>query len=374
MYRKKTLLNSKALVSLLIGIFVLSGCGQSGEPLAEATDSSANVITDMGFAETESKAEDGESSQTLSGDEPAADLPTPSPVPVNTNAEDIDYYVTDDFDPQYADHRCCSDGENIYLPCGRDLYIMPIGTDEHSRADIDNSEGLYVCNIAIDACGRLHLLMTDQDSDKWLIWRLDEDFQIDRVIDISAYFETKWAPIWFLVDKDGTYYIQWVIDRDGILVDSDGMLTHRFTLESLGVRWTYEAAVGRDGQIWLVYRNEDKKVAVGELDVENGSIKAETSPLCFPDNETFSRMSAGTDTNLLFYRPYSGVWACDSESGVMENRVPLSDIGFDRDMEVVPLTFLPDGRLLLMGTTLNYGHTEDDGPKHRFLKYLPAGR
>lgn len=348
----------KAFISLFIGIFLLCGCGQSDNPLSQTADNYFDEEIDTNNMKTEAN-------ESLEG------LPEPLEVPVNTQVEDIHYHNEDGIDLSRAVHRCVSDGENIYFAYKEpDLYVMPIGTDEHRPANIDNPQGMNVCNIAIDTYGRIHLLMAGQDNDEWFIWRLDEDYQIDKIVDISACFETTQSPFWFLIDKDGTYYFQWLIDRNGIIVDSEGVLKHKFTPESLGVRWTYEAAVGRDGQIYFVYgNNADEKREIGELDVENYSIKKEDSTLYFPNNETFADMFDGTDTNLLLYSPISGVWAYDNEQGIMENRVPLSDIGFDSGTDFWPLTFLPDGRLLLLGKTVNVDNTNDV-----VLKYLSAGR
>lgn len=222
----------------------------------------------------------------------------------------------DGIDLSRAVHRCVSDGKNIYLAHGGpDLYVMPIGTDGHSPANIDNPDEMDICNIALDTYGRIHLLMAGQDNEKWFICRLDENCHVDKTIDISAYFETKHMPLWFLIDKDGTYYFKWAISRNGIVVDSEGVLKHRFT--------------------------------------------------------------GGTDTNLLLLSPYSGVWAYDYENGIMENRVPLSEIGFDPNTEFYPLTFLPDGRLILLGKTVNNNPIDgvgDENFKDWLLKYIPAGK
>ena len=78
-------------------------------------------------------------------------------------------------------------------------------------------------------------------------------------------------------------------------------------------------------------------------------------------------MMAGTDTNLLLFSPYSGVWACDIEKGIFENRVEIPDMDYRKDTEYWPLTFLKDGRLLLLGRSV--------GEASGFLmKYIPAGR
>lgn len=357
MCRKKNIFQRKALAILLIGIFVLSGCGQSAGDPDEAGDNGVNEKTDVNFTEH------GDTAGTDENNEQSEGLTTLPEVPVNTKAEDIDFRMEDGIYIQRAEHRCCSDGENIYLAYGaQDLYVMPVGADEHRRMNIDNPDGLYVCNVAIDAYGKLHLLMASPDLDRWFIWCLDKDCQMEKEMDITAYVETKYVPIWFLVDKDGTYYIQWMIERNGILVGGNGELKHSFTLETLGVRWTYEAALGKDGLIYIVYGEWDEKLKIDEFDVENCSIKKEDSSLGFPRGEAFSAMSGGTDTNLLLFSHNSGIWAYDNEKEIMENRVPLSDIDFGSNPELRPLIFLPDGRLILF----NGNDTH--------IKYIPAGR
>lgn len=242
---------------------------------------------------------------------------------------------------------------------------MPVGADEHTRANIDNPDGMVICHIAIDIYGKIHLIVAGNNFDEWYIWRLNESNQVEEVIDISDYFEIKQVPHWFLVDKDGNYYLQWVLSRDGVIVDSEGALKHRFTMESLDTRWTYEAAVGKDGLIYVVYNDGDEKVRIGEFDVESCSIIKEDSPLYFSRDEIFNEMSRGTDTNLLLFSRESGIWAYDHEKGVLENRVSLSDMGVAHgDSDSYPFTFLPDGRLLMLERCENGPH----------IKYFPAGK
>lgn len=367
MSRKKSNSNKKIFMLLLIGIFVLSGCGQRDNSSMGAADNHDGGEIGAHIEQPEDRAEDSESNE--ASEEP----PKPSEVPVNVNAEDISYHSEDDINILYAVHRCKSDGENIYLAYGRpDLYVMPVGADQHTPANIDNPEGLNVCNIAIDRDGRIHLLMVGQNNEEWYIWRLDRDYQVDKKMDVTPYFKPKQVPIWFLIDKDGTYYFQWPIDRNGVIIDSEGALKHELTPESLGIRWIYEAAVGKDGRIYLVYGNvDDEKLEIGELDAESCSVKKGNPELYFPAREPFSLMAGGTDTNLLLFCPFSGVWAYDDEKGILENRVPPSELGSGIDGEFQPLAFLPDGRLLLPEKNGNDNNPDD---ARMILKYIPVGK
>ena len=363
----------KTLFLLLISLLALSGCGRNGDFLsgmAAGEESSTEFSETENNMEVESKTETENNTEIEDSEASgsAQSQPTLLEVPVSFQKEDILYHRVDGIDISFSAHRCQSDGENLYLVYGSagepDLYVMPIGTDEHFRANIDNPEGMVICHIAIDTYGKMHLIVAGNDYEEWYIWRLDESKQVEEVIDISDYFEIKQVPLWFLVDKEGNYYLQWVLSRDGVIVDSEGALKHKFTLESLDTGWTYEAGVGKDGFIYVIYRDEDEKVRIGEFDMESCSIIKEDSPLYFSRDEIFDGMSCGTDTNILLFSHYSGVWAYDQERGILENRTPLSEIGLARNEESYPLTFLPDGRLVLL----------QGGKDGIHIKYIPGGK
>jgi hypothetical protein len=116
--------------------------------------------------------------------------------------------------------------------------------------------------------------------------------------------------------------------------------------------------------------------------MENGSIENINTAIYFQGDENFAALAPGTDTNLLLCSLYSGVWAIaplqqntdfsannrgeqlDTDNGVLENRVPLAEIGIE--IGETPVGFLPDGRLLII-------KPQADGGSSLF-KYVPAGR
>lgn len=347
----------KKIVLTIFSIFILSSCGQNENVEVDSNFLLTN-ITDNHVVEPKNESVEV--------------LPKPLEIPINSKIENIQYYCEDGIVLMRALHRSKADGENIYLVHGEpDLYVMPIGTDKHNPANIGIPNEMDVCNIALDVDGKIHLLISANNNEEWYIWQLNESFQVDKKINVSAYFETNHLPLWFLIDKDGTYYLKWVMKRNGIIIDNDGELMHRFTPESLGVRWIFEAAIGKDGQIYLVHGHPDEQLEIALFDVKNCFLKNDYPTQYFPGSETFSLMSSGTDTNLLLFSPYTGVWAYDNENEIIENRVPLSDIDFGSDAEFWPLTFLPDGRLLLVGQTINESSADDN--INLFLKYIPVG-
>ena len=361
MYRQCCVLKGKALFALLMAIFILSGCGQGGD-IAEIGGSDAVAES----ADSRFNVDEHINGQSATPSPEATVSPHPSAVPINTEAMDI-FYREDDIEIWRAMRRTEADGENIYLAYGEpDLYVMHIGQDEHRAANIDNPQGMDVCHVAIDAHGRIHLLMAGDNNEKWFIWRLDESYQVDKKIEISAYFETKQMPIWFMIDKDGTYYLQWPLEQNGIIVDSDGAFMHKFTLDSLGIGWVRQVAVGKDGKIYIVHGYMDDRREFAKLDTENCSVENANPDLFFPNSEIFTEMASGTDTNILLYSPYTGVWACDTEKGIMENRVKISELKVGFADEFWPFVFLPDGRLVV------FGNAADSGGE--LLRYIPVGR
>lgn len=378
---KQRFLKRKAFLTLFVGILLVCGCGQNESSKIDQdpflTETGIPPVkreeTDTTFTETKGTGQDEEPN------EPSEDSPKPFEIPLNTKAEDILYDSEDYVDFWASISTGISDGKNIYLADAQEFYVMAIGTDKLTQVNIDIPEGMIIYHLALDSSGRIHLLLGNYDKEEYFILRLDESYQIDKTIDISTCVEEKQMPNWFLIHKDGIYFIQWGFERNGILVDSEGVLKHTFTRESLGIHWTRQAAVGKDGEIYLVYGDPDEKWQIGKLDMKTCLLENENPALSFPGNEIFIAIGSGTDTNLLLLSLYSGVWACDTKSGVKENRTLLSDIcsGFDREAELGPRIFLPDGRLFLIGRATKDTATDDlddQRSQHEIFRYIPVGK
>ena len=290
---------------------------------------------------------------------------------VNTTREEVRYICEDGIDLSRAEHRCASDGKNLYLAYTEtDLYVLAAGETKHQPVGLKNPAEFKVCNVTIDTEGKIHLLMATPELDKWYIWQLDDTMQPDKEVNITPFFVRNRIPLWFMVDKDGYYYLQWIEDRKGIILDADGALIHETTCASLGVNWIYEAAVGKDGSIYLVYNRKGENKKIGTLDPKQGSLRQDGIILKISETDTFSAMAAGTDTEILLYGPYCGVWSYDSEKRTFEQRIKSEDIGYSGDMDYRPLGFQADGRFVTVGGAME----SDARVKELLLKYIPVGR
>ena len=359
---KKIIKHKKHLVlGLLLSTLLLTGCVKTTNDPLEVPAKTPSVKQ-----ESNQETEEIMPSQSAAGEnEFITEAPKRVNIPVNTNREEVAYLCEDGIDLNRAAHRCASDGENVYLAYTEsDLYVLPLEEKQHKPAGLVNSEGMKVCNVTTDMEGKVHLLMATPDFEQWFIWQLDDALQVEKEVDITACFNTKQIPLWFMVDKNGDYYLQWMMNRNGAIVSEDGTLLHQTTLDSLGVSWIYEAAVGRDGSIYLLYSFDGESKELGSLDTVKGCLGEDSISLNIPGSDTLSAMAAGTDTEILLFGPYCGVWAYNSEKGTIEQRVKLSEIGYEEGVEYRPLNFLADGRLLTVGGTA----------EEQILKYIPAGR
>lgn len=352
---------AKLWLAILLSTLLLTGC-------VKITNDPLEVPAKMPSVKQESNQETEEKVPSQSNAEEKASIeeaPERVDIPVNFKREEVLYLCEDGIDLNRAAHRCASDGEKLYLAYAeKDLYVLPLGEKQHKPAGLVNPEGLEVCNVTIDKEGNLHLLMATPEFDGWYIWQLDDALQVEKKVDITACFETKQIPLWFMVDKNGDYYFQWMMNRNGVIVSNDGALLHRTTTDSLGVNWIYEAAVGQSGSIYLVYSFDGESKEIGTLDTVKGCLAEDSISLNIPGSDTLSAMASGTDTEILLFGPYCGVWAYNSEKGTIEQRVKLSEIGYEEGVEYRPLNFLADGRLLTVGGTA----------EEQILKYIPAGR
>lgn len=366
---------TRAVLTFMI-LFTMTACGNNTPEIStpnplptETNDNSENIAGP-------------DNDDILVNNESNADLPKLTKIPVNTKSEDIHIYEKDLVELLSSGVRLRTDGKNLFLlniipsPIRNDFYIMPIGTDELYPVDIETPEEMVVAEFAFDVHGRMHLFVGKYDyaneDFEYYIRQLDENYQLNKVIDLSPYVEDNRMPRWFLILEDGTYYIQWAREQGGIIVSSEGALKHKFTRESLGIGQTRQAAIGKNGYIYIVHSYSDEKQEIARLNVDNCIVENVNPALYFPANEIFTAMSGGTDTNLLISSIYSGVWAFDTESGIMENRLSLTDIssGIHSETDFWNKLFLPDGRLLLIGQSENNTDTQ----KHYVFKYISAGK
>jgi hypothetical protein len=147
-------------------------------------------------------------------------------------------------------------------------------------------------------------------------------------------------------------------------VDSEGGLKHKTTVEALGTDWIAAAGVGKDGQIYLVFHDENRDAEIGRLDAENGVIERLNPAIVFRNDRAFGAMFAGRDANLIVVAPLSGIWACDTENGISDNRLPAAEFSRYFAEESWPMVYLPDGRLVVLGVAA-------DDEEAYLVKYIP---
>ncbi|MDR0220689.1 MAG: hypothetical protein LBI54_04690 [Lachnospiraceae bacterium] len=353
----------KICLAMLVAMFC-SGCGTSEELDAASSQPRQDAFADNVTGGTNTPTPNSDTQD--NGTQISENSPIFHAMPANRESEDISFSSDVFFASPFV-----SDGADIYMRLDRyanrseaGLYVMAVGSDNFERVELDIPAEADIGNIATDIYGTVYLVITDRSNESHIIWCLDEDRQVAETLDISEYASERRMPSEFAIDKDGTFYLYWAQNEELLAIDREGRLVHRFTAESLGAEYLQSIGVGRDGCLYISYVNAtDSSVNIGRLDVENGSIAKVYPDASFSNEENIVGIFRGTDTNLLLYSTNNGALAYDTESGVVEYRVPISEIGFSAGVDFYR-SFLPDGRLLVY--TYDY--------EQSYLKYVPVGR
>jgi len=276
---------------------------------------------------------------------------------------------------------CCAADENyIYLCQTSDygkpgIYRMQIGGESLERLSLDIPEGMDVNQLAVDCYGTLYVQLSISqerkaagEEQKHLIWKLNENYEIEETLDITKEINKRMPPFVFLVDGEGRYWLQWGYYSVNICVlDKEGKALYSFTEESFEVDEITVTGVGDQGEIYLLCNTEGTAV-LASVDTESGKIEMSMEVPLLPD-EIGMAIGKGTDTEILLSGDMSGIWAVDLEKGMSENRNTFSERGVGDDTSVLARTFLPDGRLFVIESIIENGQVT----KYHFL-YFPAGK
>ena len=297
---------------------------------------------------------------------------------VNTQAQVVEY----DGEIHFA-NICISDGENLILYQSSEygeagFYKMKVGQSEVERIELDIPEYLDVTKMTTDMYGNIYLLLTgnteflsEENTAKHEIWILNDKFEVSSILDISDSTEgEKLMPYQFLVDQNGSYFIQWGYGSfKGIFLDKQGKLIAKINNTVLEIDELQTAGLGQDGSVYMCYR-KDEHIYISRLNMESGKLENQEQNTLFDQDELVLSIGAGTDTQLLIYSTNSGIWAYDQEENYLENRVAMNESDTPFDTYILIRKFLPDGRLLLIENITN---TNGELGK-RILKYIPAGK
>lgn len=240
---------------------------------------------------------------------------------------------------------------------------------------MDIPEGMDVNRLAVDCYGALYVQVSISqerkaagEEQKHLIWKLNENYEIEEALDITKEVEERMPPTVFVVDREGRYWFQWGYYSVKICVlDTEGKVLHSFTEESLGANEISIVGTGDQGKIYIVC-NTEGTTTLATVDIENGNIETSMKIPFLPD-EIGRAIGEGTDTGVLLSGDMSGIWAVDLEKNIAENRNTFSEREVGYDTSVLSRTFLPDGRLFVNEIVMENGQLT----KYQFL-YIPAGK
>lgn len=359
-------------IFMVLGTLVIffTGCGVSDEQ--SVGDTMAETIQEKVTVQEEQREENSQENQNASIEE---QVPYMS-VEVSREEKTVEMPLEE----VRLGYSCAADETYIYLYQSSDygepgIYRMQIGGESLERIPVDIPEGMDVNRLAVDCYGALYVQVSISQERKaageeqqHLIWKLNENYEIEETLDITKGIKKRMPPSVFLVDGEGRYWFQWGYHSVSICVlDTEGKVLHSFTEESFGADEISIVGTGDQGKIYIVC-NTEGTTTLAAVDIENGNIGTSVE-IPFLPNEIGTAIGKGTDTGVLLSGDMSGIWTVDLEKNKAENRNAFSEREVGYDTSVLSRTFLPDGRLFVNEIVMENGQPT----KYQFL-YIPAGK
>lgn len=207
-----------------------------------------------------------------------------------------------------------------------------------------NCHSIWISVETLDVDGVTHYRRTYE---KVQITVVDKDGELIAEIDLSEIFQTEEIRpdyFCFAVDNEGNYYLgaaQAIIKLNG-KGEAEGKIPCEGILQAVGC--------GRSGSIYCIYTKEDGKELLGRVEQGEDTTKVVSCGVFLPSAAAlYLNMAAGADAELLFYNKAGGVYAYDSDAGIVEQRMMPEEMPVS-GMDVSGYGFLGDGRLCLLTT------------------------
>lgn len=258
-------------------------------------------------------------------------------------------------------------GEIVYV-CGvkpDESYFLGCMKKEDNRINefnIDIPSDMRIFNMYVDTQENCHILWMSVEKielnheihdritfEKSYIQIVNKDGDIIHTVDVTDFFAKEQArPYNFVVDSAGFYYFENKFEM--IKLNPEGSLSQRIqcegTIEGIGC--------GRSSMIYCTYYDAYGENWIGRLEGD----RIVSCELKLPQAQAkYSYIAAGTDTELFIYNKDSGVYAYDSETDTLEQRIKGNELPA-AGQDVSGYGILGDGRLCLMaqsdGNTVFY--------------------
>lgn len=232
-------------------------------------------------------------------------------------------------------------------PDSEDYFFGRLGAEEAAirEFDFDAPQDMFALRGSVDKEGNWHLLLSQRIDnrmtyEKTEIWVIDSQGQREEVIDLTEMMKQEnFIPFWLAVDEQGSYYLS--ADMKRVLqLDSSGQLKNRFETDSVR-----GLGIGRSGQVYGVFENENGEEYLGSLNPETGYVERLAD---FPERglqSSFDVLQPGAKWELLLANRGNGAWRYDGES--LELKVSTGDI-LGNGQDIAAMGFLEDGRICVM--------------------------
>lgn len=189
------------------------------------------------------------------------------------------------------------------------------------------------------------------------IWTITPEGTIERKLDVTNIFaEERRPPFCFAVDFNGNYYFE---NKNSIIkLNSDGDMDMRWICDGSEVK---AIGCGKSGNVYCIYQKQHEDILAVLQD--DGMVEYQIVLPHF--NAQYDSIAPGTDTELLIFNIVGGVYAYNSDSRTVEQRISIDNLPASGEY-ALSHGFLNDGRFFLMVDDYKTGD-------HTFY-YIPAGK
>ncbi len=252
------------------------------------------------------------------------------------------------------------------------LYVTGMRKEESQFGDIhiEIPDNVSMPGKAIDHQGKYHLLTMGTEKvmingveldeivyKNCFIWTITPDGTIERKLDVTNILaEERRPPFCFAVDFNGNYYFE---NKNTIIkLNPNGDMDMRWVCDGSEVK---AIGCGKSGNVYCIYQKQHEDILAVLQD--DGMVEYQTVLPHF--GAQYDSIAPGTDTELLIFNIEGGVYAYNSDSGTVEQRISIDNLPVSGEY-AFSHGFLNDGRFFLMVDDYKTGD-------HTFY-YIPAGK
>ncbi len=280
-------------------------------------------------------------------------------------AAELTFFYTGDLELQNM-----AAGQNcIFLTGWNAVHKMEIGSSDSVPFYNDFEKRTRITALCQDKSMKVYLGIGEENGEnswKASVLVLDGEGNYLCRIDLSPYCNSSSIIRKIVVDDEGRLYIR----ADGLkekclllVLDGEGNLISQIRSDEYAVHSAGGLCIGKDGKIYTVVFDQDWKMGIAAVDVENQSFSDVYMGIVPEDTVVLDIIAPGADTDFVFWG-FDGIFTYNLGEDSAVNILPAYEAPCD--YEGVKSCALPDGRIVFADCMEYRVEENEDGIKAIF--------